>query len=614
MQLRPVAAYWFEVVVPRGDAEDTMEALVRRAEVQFEWHGEGTTGEPIETLRPLVDRYRALASGHARFWPPPLFEKRCCDPPIESAAATALRRIERWRAAAAHLLDQHALLQGEETALQAWPPILGALVGSGIDLGGLARAGPVLSGVCAVLPNGAQWPRCATSLEIQIPCAQGLAGLALVPTAEASAFCAEARAQGGGCLTLQSSFASDAPSCAARIGARLAEIRRQCAGLEGQLRDLALEHGVDRAAAVLERIEWFLETARDIRCEGGVCWITGWTSEPDRSFLDGALREVGVRSAVQFRDPPGSAATPSVSANPLWLRPFEVFTRAVGVPGLKEPDPTTWVALLVPLLFGYMCGDVGHGIVILAAGLLLRNRTPLWPLLVFCGLSATAFGFVYGDVFGYEHLIQPLWVRPLDAPLQILLVPVAAGTLVLTLGVLLHGVATCWRGEAGTRGVADGAQLLVYWGLLLLFVDPRWGWLSVLGVALCALGHLRAEPTLGSLAGGLGHLAQSTFEMLLNTVSFARVGAFALAHSALESTVVILAADAGILGLSILIALLGNLLVIVLESVVVSVQTTRLVLFEFFARFFTGEGRQLQPSAPPRPKSSTGAADSVPRT
>jgi V/A-type H+-transporting ATPase subunit I len=383
--------------------------------------------------------------------------------------------------------------------------------------------------------------------------------------------------------------------------------------LEGHLRALALEHGVERAAAVLERIDWFLDTARDIQCDGEVCWITGWTSEPDRSLLEGALHEVNVHSPVQFRDPPGAATTPSVSTTPIWLRPFEVFTRAIGVPALDEADPTTWVALLVPLLFGYMCGDVGHGMVIMLAGLLLRRRTTLWPLLIFCGLAATAFGFVYGDIFGFEGVIQPLWVRPLDEPLLILMAPVAAGTVVLTVGVLLHAVQTCWRGEGGSQGVADAAQLLVYWGVLLLIVEPRWGWLAVAGLLLCAANQLRGRPNPARFAGGLGHLAQSTFEMLLNTLSFARVGAFALAHSALESTVVILAGDATIPGLAILIVLIGNLLVIVLETVVVSIQTTRLVLFEFFARFFTGEGRQLQPTVPPQLRPTEGVVGSSPR-
>jgi V/A-type H+-transporting ATPase subunit I len=136
-----------------------------------------------------------------------------------------------------------------------------------------------------------------------------------------------------------------------------------------------------------------------------------------------------------------------------------------------------------------------------------------------------------------------------------------------------------------------------------MFLHPRLGWLAVGGALLCALNQMRADRPLKELGVGIGRLAQSTFELLLNTLSFARVGAFALAHAALESTVVVLAGSTRVLGLSILIAVIGNLVVIVLEGLVVSIQTTRLVLFEFFARFFEGEGRRFTPSVAPRPHS-----------
>ncbi len=606
MRLRPSPAYWFEVVVPRPDAEDTMEALARRAEVQFEWHGEHADRQQLAALRAPVGRYRILAERYAHLWPAPSFEKRCCDLPIEAAAAAALQQIERWLAAAAPDLEEHARLEAERCALNAWPPVLDLLASSEIDLGRLACAGPVLAGICALLPQGAAWPDGVDGLESSVVLADGEAVLALVPTGEVDPLCSGIREVGGQCLAIQPCFTGDARSCREHLDARIREIGLRTAELRRHLRELAVAHRVGQASAVLERIDWFLKNASDIQCDDGLCWITGWTSEPDRSLLEGALQEVGVRSPVEFREPPESAASPSVSPHPRWLKPFEVFTQAIGVPGLQEADPTTWVALLVPLLFGYMCGDVGHGLMIVLAGLLMMHQTPLWPLLVVCGIAATAFGFVYGDVFGYEHLIEPLWVRPLEEPLLILMVPVAAGSLVLTLGLLLHAVQGCWRGESGLQAASDAAQLMVYWGVLLLMVDSRFAWLAVIGVTLCGANRLRGQAKIANLAEGLGMLAQTTFEMLLNTVSFARVGAFALAHAALQSTVIILAESIPIVPLALLVVVLGNLFVVILETVVVSIQATRLVLFEFFIRFFAGEGRALKPATPPRPGSGLG--------
>jgi V/A-type H+-transporting ATPase subunit I len=43
-----------------------------------------------------------------------------------------------------------------------------------------------------------------------------------------------------------------------------------------------------------------------------------------------------------------------------------------------------------------------------------------------------------------------------------------------------------------------------------------------------------------------------------------------------------------------------------IEGLVVSIQTTRLVLFEFFTRFFKAEGREFRPLIPPPPQLASG--------
>ena len=88
-------------------------------------------------------------------------------------------------------------------------------------------------------------------------------------------------------------------------------------------------------------------------------------------------------------------------------------------------------------------------------------------------------------------------------------------------------------------------------------------------------------------------------QILVNTLSFARVGAFALAHSALSAAVVTMAEASGSVVGGLLIMILGNLLIIALEGLVVAIQTTRLVLFEFFNRFLRGTGRIFRPLPPP---------------
>jgi len=205
------------------------------------------------------------------------------------------------------------------------------------------------------------------------------------------------------------------------------------------------------------------------------------------------------------------------------------------------------------------------------------------------------FGFVYGHVFGFDGLMAPLWLRPLDDPMTLLVTPVVGGALVLSAGIVLHAVQTCWRGEGMAQRVADAAQLLVYWGLPLALWHPHLGWLAVAGLGLCVVSGFWRERSLRSLAGGLGTLVESTFTLFLNTLSFARVGAFALAHAALEGAVIGTAEVIENTLVSVVVVILGNLAVVVVESVVVMIQTTRLILFEFFVRFFEGRGRAFRP-------------------
>ncbi len=96
-----------------------------------------------------------------------------------------------------------------------------------------------------------------------------------------------------------------------------------------------------------------------------------------------------------------------------------------------------------------------------------------------------------------------------------------------------------------------------------------------------------------------GELVERILQLGINTLSFSRVGAFALAHAGLSAAIVALVHASGHPAVAALVLVAGNVVVIVLETLVVSIQTTRLVLFEFFTRFLTAEGRVFRPLAAP---------------
>jgi V/A-type H+-transporting ATPase subunit I len=107
------------------------------------------------------------------------------------------------------------------------------------------------------------------------------------------------------------------------------------------------------------------------------------------------------------------------------------------------------------------------------------------------------------------------------------------------------------------------------------------------------------------IVGGLGTYAiQAIFELfetlvsfLSNSLSYVRVGAFAVAHVGLSAVVFILAGLAGpshSIGYW-LVIVLGNLFIVGFEGLIVGIQTMRLEYYEFFSKFFTGGGMRYDP-------------------
>jgi V/A-type H+-transporting ATPase subunit I len=385
----------------------------------------------------------------------------------------------------------------------------------------------------------------------------------------------------------------------AYVAARLTVLADEEATLRAQLSALDDRHELRTALGDAARLQWVLQNVHALESGDLFCWITGWTSELAGHRLASALDRSGARSILHHPPPPAGASAPLLLANPWWARPFEIFSRAMGMPSRNEADPSALLAIAVPLMFGYMFADVGQGLVIAVAGFLLRKRWPLARLFVAGGISAAAFGVLFGSVFSL-HAFPPLWIAPLDDPLTILLLPLIGGGVLLTIGLLLYAVEAHWRGELAAWLATDAGFIVVYAGLLCGLLSTAGFVVAAIGAMWFCLGHAWQARRFAAGLGALAELVERTLQILINTLSFARVGAFALAHAGLSSAIVSLMNASNSPLVQILVLVLGNAIVIVLEGLVVSIQTTRLVLFEFFTRFLAAEGRVFRPlPAPP---------------
>lgn len=597
--LRPVPSRWFEALVAHDDAAAALEALARTGTVELEVHAPRQALAPLAALKPALDAYGDLASRYRPYWPAASGAAPDGLRSPREILEEGLKRLAEWGKAADPVIRRLQALEQEAAELEIWRELFERHRGSEIAFELLRHPDGMLARRLYVFPPDAAPPLPEGVLARRFPLEHQVCVLVVGPPEVVAGLDRQAAALKGRVsgLPIPPWLGGRAADNLLRVARRLEEIQAEGDRARAELAELSRRFAIAPCIAAIERLRWFAAQVHLLPSTDCFAWLTGWTSDLGGKRLKAALERAGVRALLRFPPPPEGARAPLILRNPWWARPFELFARAIGVPSRDEVDPSLLLALVVPLLFGYMFGDVGQGLVILAAGLALRRRLAVARLLIAGGIAAMAFGALFGSVFAREDLIPALWLHPLDEPLMVLAVPLAGGALLLTLGLVLNGVEAGWRGEVRRWLQRDAGMLLFYAGMLGAVLEPALLWAALGGLVWYAAGHALGEGRWSGLPGGLGGALESAFQLAINTLSFARVGAFALAHAGLGSATVALAEAAGTAAPAVLA--LGNALIILLEGLVVSIQTTRLVLFEFFIRFLRGEGRPFRPLAVP---------------
>lgn len=346
-------------------------------------------------------------------------------------------------------------------------------------------------------------------------------------------------------------------------------------------------------------------------------YIVGWMSEKDakqmgeRAKHDESITMFYTEKAERMKN---IITPPTKLKNNIIFRPFEFFVKMYGMPGYNEFDPTPLLAVTYILFFGMMFGDVGQSALFAIGGFLIYKfkKIDLANIIGVCGLSGIIFGFLYGSVFGKEDIIKGV-LPPMDNITTLLISTVAMGAVVIVLGLILN-IRNCHdRGDTGEmlfghNGIA-GLVFYVSTIVLVLSMLLKWNIPSGILTALIIISLLTiflTEPLQEMLAGkkdwykkdGMFYVQSffELFEVLLsyfsNTISFLRIGAFAIVHVGMMMAVEMLAAGGGVK--SIIVTILGNALVMVMEGLVVGIQVLRLEYYEMFSRYFTGNGKPFE--------------------
>ena len=600
MSLRPASANWFELLVMREDLAAAMTILAAARRVELQCHGEARAPMLMPECRELLEDFEELERHYRHHWPPPAPDEDADrDEPYEMLDH-ALARLRRWAGDAEVVVERIERLteRGNEQLL-----LLEMLreAESLPDLGQFSRAGPMLESALFLLGTG-EWPEAVPGAvitqRVAVPAHRFL--LAVGMPGDVVALEQQLHAQKARRLALPTDLPPRPADAEAAVRERLFETRRQLEDARQALRSLDARHDVAAALADAEFVRWYVNSVPELSATENFAWISGWTSDASGDELQALLADAGVKGLVKLTAAPPGYEAPLLLRNPRWMRPFEMFTGMLGVPAAGEADPTRVLAIATPLMFGFMFGDIGHGAVLLVAGLLLQRRFPMLRLLIYGGVMSMLFGAAFGSVFALETIVPALWVHPLEEPLLMLALPMAGGAILLLIGMCLDALQAYWQ-QRGRHWWETGAGLMLcYLALLGSIREPRLLWLALAGAAWFVSGHAFVSPgrRLSAAAAAAAEFIESMLQLIVNTISFVRVGAFALAHAGLSMAVVGLSDAADSLLFTVIILILGNVLIIALEGLVVAIQTTRLVLFEFFIRFLRAEGRPFRPLAP----------------
>ena len=448
------------------------------------------------------------------------------------------------------------------------------------------------------------------------------------------------------------------------LTAKQKEIKKELAGITKKIRRDILS--IHEKALVAKDV---LETLRKPGGTKNFAVIQGFIPKKMESkFTDSTKQWMSV--VEDITDPKLKEEIPTLFDNPKFVKTFEVITHSQGIPKSGEPDPTPMIALMWPIFYGLMFADMGHGLLLMALGLLFKfkgqGNLSRWGMLIaISGASAAIAGVGAGEAFGFhlDHMgpIEGLleeggalhsvsWIVGIlsvaeltfEQVINILKVSLFIGIVHLVWAMVLRVI----------RGLKEGHKMVVfteaipnialYGGIVVIMMcaigsqydvmnmyskvhteSVPWvtmflgDWAQVWIITRIAVVIVIASMVI-MMVGGVMHakkhpedgadpasvimevLLGKTVEALAHTISYARLGIMLLVHAALLMTVNNAFTSLGGVesGAAMVMIIGGNLGIMMIEGLIVYIQSLRLHLYEFFTKWYVGGAepfKQIRP-------------------
>ena len=406
------------------------------------------------------------------------------------------------------------------------------------------------------------------------------------------------------------------------------DVRNKTSEIEKDVRDIAQEfqsRAVSFEPVVVHALR--TEEARSTFSRTETLSLAhGWIPQENQESMKKAVdTSTSNKTFLKFDDPGPTDKPPSKLRNPAVFRPFELITRLRGTPQYREIDPTPIIGILFPIMYGMMFGDVGQGIVLIVLGLVFNRMNrgflkipaggikKLGGILAICGICATIFGTLYGEIFLTEAF-HPLFVSPLEHLSTMIIMALAFGVAQLTIGLILK-IVNLLRQKA--KILASFAVLRLFYYMIGVALAIKYiqnmsftVFTDNLLLTIAAIGSLLLIFLSPAIEGILEHdfklverimmgaseFIETFLSFLTNSISYVRLAAFAIAHSALGLSAAILAPTIG--GIPSYLAM--NLLALTIEGLGVLIQSMRLTYYEFFTKFYLNSGVAYRPFSLPK--------------
>ena len=409
-------------------------------------------------------------------------------------------------------------------------------------------------------------------------------------------------------------------------GENLAALRREQAELAE--RKVALEQEIAKCADQKPELRQLSDASR-IEMDRGEAkgrtretaetfLLEGWFPAENTKELEMLLE--GCTCAWQMTDPlpEDYPRVPVKLKNNRFTGPLNMVTEMYSLPAYGSLDPNPYMAPFFILFYGIMMADMGYGLLMMAASLLvLKKKQPtggnrnFFALLGLCGISTFILGAMTGGFFGdfipqLVKLFNPestftwFW-KPLFSPINdiimVMLGSLALGCVQILVGMVIGFIYKLRHGEIAEALCEEAAWWVIIGCGVALGVTGNKVFLWVLLAVLVISQSYGKKGIGGKIVGIGGSIYNHITGYFGDILSYVRLMALMLAGAVIAQVFNTLAAIPGNLIIFFVISILGNALNFALNLLGCYVHDMRLQCLEFFKYFYRDGGHAFRPVA-----------------